>query len=562
MKWLLAILVISILKAYKAEENSKFLQNLRFHSSNFESILKWDSIQGSPPDTVYNVQYKRYGDLEWKTKDECQNTILTSCNLTYEMRDIEEQYFAKVTAFSQGHGDIVEWRQTARFNACRDTLIKLPLVTCIPSVQSIKLIVHPSPTALWTSDGHQQTMEEIFPELFYRLQLRINQTYQMHFEGKKKEHEFFGLAPDTEYEGVTMIVIPTPFKESAPYTCRVRTLIDRTWMYSFSGVSLFTMGFLMAVLCYLSYRYIKKPPKQPKSLDIQRVLTFQPLRFIQEHILIPVIDFSSSGGLVPPTQYSQVKMPGARENLGVPLPPGLPEITYLGQSEIPIPVLLAHQALSLPSYAPQSVPEVGPPCYAPQVTPDIELPNYTPQALPYPWPPSYGACMEDSGGEMSPQQDLDLRCFSETTGQPQPKQTSDGPLLLNSQSKEFQKISRGKEFFRQSLELQREQPPGPALPLVHPNGSLESVASGYLSNQISLLSSVQVEDEHFSFPSPMPSLQFQPKEQIQGAWGLLDSVVCLKDELPPLGPEEDCLAHSTELDLLFRDLDLTVQWEP
>ncbi|XP_020838763.1 interleukin-22 receptor subunit alpha-1 [Phascolarctos cinereus] len=560
MKWLLAILAISILNAYIAEENPKLLQNLMFHSSNFENILKWDSVQGSPADTVYSVQYKRYGDPKWKPKAECQNITQTSCNLTYETRDTEEQYFAKVMASSQGHGDIVEWRQTTRFSACRDTLIKPPLVTCIPNVRSVKLVVHPLPTALWTRDGHQQTLEEIFPDLFYRLQLHINQTYQMHFEGKQKEYEFFGLAPDTVYQGVTVIVIPTPFKESAPYTCRVRTLTDWTWMYSFSGVSLFAMGFFVAVFCYLSYRYVKKPPKQPNSLDVQRVLTFQPLRFIQEHILIPAIDFSSSGGLVPPIQYSQVKIPGAREPLGAPLPPGLPEITYLGQSEIPIPVLLAHEALAPPSYAPQSIPEVGPPSYAPQVAPETEPSSYAPQALPYPWPPSYGACMEISGGQMSPQQALNRRCFKGTMGQPQAKQNPAGPLLPNSQTEECQEISR--EFFHQFPGLQREQPPSPALPLVHPTGSLESIAPGYLSNQTSLLSSVQVEDHPFSLLSSTPSLLFQPRKQTEGAWSLLDSVVCPRDEVPPPGPEGSCLGQSTELDLLFRDLDLTVQWEP
>ncbi|XP_072465413.1 interleukin-22 receptor subunit alpha-1 isoform X2 [Notamacropus eugenii] len=441
----------------------------------------------------------------------------------------------------------------------RQALIKPPLVTCIPSVWSVKFIVHPSPTAQWTSKGHQQTLEEIFPDLFYRLQLHINQTYQMHFEGKKKEYEFFGLAPDTEYQGVTMIVIPTPLKESAPYTCRVRTLMDHTWLYSFSGVCLFTMGFLVAVLCYLSYRYVKKPPKQPSSLDVQRVLTFQPLRFIQEHILIPVMDFGSSGGLVPPIQYSQVKISGPRETLGAQLPPGLPDITYLGQNEIPIPVLLAHQALPPPSYAPQSVPEVAPPSYAPQVAPETKLLSYAPQAPPDQWPPSYGTCVEDSGGEMSPQQDLNLKCFNGTVGQPQPKQNPAGPLLSNSQ--EPQKISRGKGFFHQPPGLQREQPPNLVLPLVHPTGCLESIAPGYLSNQTSLLSSVQVEDHSFSLPSSTSSLLFQPREQIEGAWGLLDSVVCPKDEVPPPGPEEGCQGQSTELDLLFRDLDLTVQWE-
>lgn len=41
---------------------------------------------------------------------------------------------------------------------------------------------------------------------------------------------------------------------------------DRTWAYSFSGAVLFFTGFLIGLLCYLSYRYITKPPVPPNSL--------------------------------------------------------------------------------------------------------------------------------------------------------------------------------------------------------------------------------------------------------------------------------------------------------
>lgn len=41
---------------------------------------------------------------------------------------------------------------------------------------------------------------------------------------------------------------------------------DPTWTYSFSGAFLFVMGFVVAGLCYLSYRYITKQPQPPNSL--------------------------------------------------------------------------------------------------------------------------------------------------------------------------------------------------------------------------------------------------------------------------------------------------------
>lgn len=51
-----------------------------------------------------------------------------------------------------------------------------------------------------------------------------------------------------------------------PHPSGLSAHTDRTWTYSFSGVFLFSMGFLVAGLCYLSYRYVTKPPTPPNSL--------------------------------------------------------------------------------------------------------------------------------------------------------------------------------------------------------------------------------------------------------------------------------------------------------
>lgn len=51
-----------------------------------------------------------------------------------------------------------------------------------------------------------------------------------------------------------------------PHLCSGFAHADLTWTYSFSGAFLFVMGFVVAGLCYLSYRYVTKPPPPPKSL--------------------------------------------------------------------------------------------------------------------------------------------------------------------------------------------------------------------------------------------------------------------------------------------------------
>lgn len=45
-----------------------------------------------------------------------------------------------------------------------------------------------------------------------------------HLGGKQREYEFIGLTPDTEFLGTITILVPSWSKESAPHTCRVRTL--------------------------------------------------------------------------------------------------------------------------------------------------------------------------------------------------------------------------------------------------------------------------------------------------------------------------------------------------
>lgn len=41
------------------------------------------------------------------------------------------------------------------------------------------MLVHPTLTPVLSEDGHQLTLEEIFHDLFYRLELHVNHTYQM-----------------------------------------------------------------------------------------------------------------------------------------------------------------------------------------------------------------------------------------------------------------------------------------------------------------------------------------------------------------------------------------------
>ncbi|XP_004266742.1 interleukin-22 receptor subunit alpha-1 isoform X2 [Orcinus orca] len=580
MRMLLVILAAGSLVAHFAEDTSDLLQHVKFQSSNFENILTWDSRPESAPDTVYSVQYKTYGETEWQAKEGCQRITRKSCNLTMETGNLTDFYYARVTAIDAGGQSAT--KMTDRFSSLQHTIIKPPDVTCIPKVRSIQLIVHPTYTPIHTGNGHWLTLEDIFQDLFYHLDLHINHTYQMHLGGKQREFEFFGLTPDTEFLGTIVSLVPTWSKKSIPYMYRAKTLPDQTWTYSFSGAFLFSMGFLVAGLCYLSYRYITKPPPPPNSLDVQHVLTFQPLQFIQEHILSPVFDLSGPSGLAQPVQYSQVKVSGPIEPPGAPPRHSLSEVAYLGQPDLSIlrpsggPPL---QTLPPLPYAPQAAPEGGPLSYAPQVTPQTKPPSYTPQAIseaqppsytpqatPDSWPPSYGICGEGSGRDPPPMT-LSGPKHLGTRGQLQKEapagSCSPGGLSLQQVTSLTMEDPQEVKSFHQHLGVHTDREPDSD---VVRRG--EPRTRSYVKGQLPLLSSVQIEGHPVSLPLQTASRPCSPTDKGPSPWGLLESLVCPSDEGPTTeteaqspGPRAPDLESPMELDSLFRGLALTVQWE-
>nr|XP_002716023.1 interleukin-22 receptor subunit alpha-1 [Oryctolagus cuniculus] len=587
MRTLLTILTVGSLAAHLAEQRSDLLQHVKFQSSNFENILTWDSGPESTPDTVYSVEYKTYGEREWLAKAGCQRITRRSCNLTVETGNLTEHYYARVTAV--GAGGWTDTKMTRRFSSLQHTAIKPADVTCIPKVRSIQVVIHPAPTPIHAGDGHQLTLEDIFHDLFYRVELRVNHTYQMHLGGKQREYEFFGLTPDTEFLGSITIFVPTWSKESNPYVCRVKTLPDRTWVYSFLGAIVFLMGFLMAVFCCLSYRYVTKPPAPPNSLNVQRVLTFQPLHSIQERVLVPVFDLggpSSPGSLVQPVQYSQIKGLGPQEPPGAAQLHSPPGMVYVEQSDSSVlrpsdATPPQTRSTRLPC-APKATPEVPPPSYTPQVTPKAKPPTYAPQAIPKAqpssyapqaaadsWLPSYGVCVADSGKDLPPA----------ALAGPQhlwPRSQIPEEAPAGSSIPEGLSLQEVTSLISSAVEDPREDSPfHPPLGVCKDRerdlGVLHSEGPGipgFLRNDLPLLSSVQIEGH----PAPLllntPSPPCSPSEHGPSLWGLLDSVVCPKDdsvgseaEAKGSAPRAPGLEPPTELDSLFRGLALTVQWE-
>ncbi|NWI94980.1 I22R1 protein, partial [Pitta sordida] len=73
-------------------------KRVAFSSTNFDNILKWETEADIPPGTVFDVQYKQYGEKTWLFKPECQGISHLFCNLTRETENYTEHYYARVRA--------------------------------------------------------------------------------------------------------------------------------------------------------------------------------------------------------------------------------------------------------------------------------------------------------------------------------------------------------------------------------------------------------------------------------------------------------------------------------
>ncbi|NXH19036.1 I22R1 protein, partial [Bucco capensis] len=69
-----------------------------FASTNFENILTWETAGDIPPGTLFDVQYKQYGEKSWLNKQECQSITQPFCNLTGETENFLEHYYGRVRA--------------------------------------------------------------------------------------------------------------------------------------------------------------------------------------------------------------------------------------------------------------------------------------------------------------------------------------------------------------------------------------------------------------------------------------------------------------------------------
>ncbi|XP_041316799.1 interleukin-22 receptor subunit alpha-1 [Pyrgilauda ruficollis] len=579
MKGFLIVLAGVSVLGIVTTERSSCLKRAAFSSTNFENILTWETEADIPPGTVFDVQYKQYGEKSWLTKHECQSITQLFCNLSKETENFTEHFYGRVRA----RGCSPSWVRSERFEPRKETIIGAPQVEHIPYVRSIKFLIRPPLTPLRGEDEQQLSVEDIYSKfgaVDYHLTIFNQRTQQQWTKNEhNKEFEVSNLDPDTEYNGTVYICLLQ--RRSKPQVFWVKTLADKTWILYCLVALAFCAGLVFAATAFVIYKYIKQRSAQPRALDFRGIPSFQPLTLTVEHIIKP-LSFSKPSPFIPEVQLAQMS-----QHLDWALEPRQPSCPYQQQVDV--------AALQLPPEPSQVEMPAPITAYTPQRAEQstAAAPGSSSLAL------TYGLCMEGTDRSPQPEQRLkesspdrsedgELRshglgksCSHWDYKEQQPKaalwksrdrlesvviQGSPGQSQLLLQSEGLEDPERVSQLSLSLLEqggCYRQQA---ALSLLLPAGK---AAPGYAAEEellAPLLLSVRTGSElpaekhgqQWVLPEPFP----HPADRVQlpetAAMEMFPAAKGLGCTQLNGSPGQD---RDTPLTMLFKDLDLKVQWD-
>lgn len=208
---LLGVLVTLFLtgaaETHPAHESLK-PQRVHFQSRNFHNVLHWQPGRASASSSsIYFVQYKIYGQRQWKNKEDCWGIPELFCDLTNETSDVQEAYYGRVkTAVAGTHS---AWTMTRRFTPWWETKIGPPGMNITQVNGSLLVILHPPEIPYRNQKGKNVSMENYY-ELVYRVFI-INNSLEKErkvYEGTHRVVEIEAVTPHTGYCVVAEIYQP------------------------------------------------------------------------------------------------------------------------------------------------------------------------------------------------------------------------------------------------------------------------------------------------------------------------------------------------------------------
>ncbi|XP_006144418.1 interleukin-22 receptor subunit alpha-2 [Tupaia chinensis] len=211
--FLVTFLLTGVIGTQPAREALK-PQRVQFQSQNFYNILHWQPGRAlSTNRSLYFVQYKMYGQKQWKNKDDCWGIRELFCDLTNETSDIQEHYYGRVRMTSAGsHSD---WSMSQRFTPWWETKIDPPAIN-ITQVNGSLLVILQAPNLPYRDQHGKNISMENFYELVYRVFI-INNSLEKEwkvYEGTHRVAEIKALSTPSGYCVVAEIYQPMFDKRS------------------------------------------------------------------------------------------------------------------------------------------------------------------------------------------------------------------------------------------------------------------------------------------------------------------------------------------------------------
>ncbi|XP_036405307.1 interleukin-20 receptor subunit alpha [Megalops cyprinoides] len=158
-------------------------QDVQFSSCNLRNVVEWRPGNRTGNGTQYTVQYAIYGDGEkdrervvWRTMKQCMDVVQTSCDLSNETRNLDDQYYARVRV--TGPNEVSKWATTAKFFPKLDTTFGPPIVKVTVKERSITIKLKGPMRWKTVNSKKEYSMAKYYRHMMYNVSVYNNRTKQ------------------------------------------------------------------------------------------------------------------------------------------------------------------------------------------------------------------------------------------------------------------------------------------------------------------------------------------------------------------------------------------------
>ncbi|KAG7461012.1 hypothetical protein MATL_G00205020 [Megalops atlanticus] len=263
-------------------------QDVQFSSCNLRNVVEWRPGNGTGNGTQYTVQYAIYGDGEkdrervvWRTKRQCTDVVQTSCDLSNETRNLDDQYYARVRV--TGPNEVSKWATTVKFFPKLDTTFGPPIIKVTVKERSI-IIKLKGPMRWKTANSKKEySMAKYYPHMMYNVSVynnRTKQTLLYHISNNSMELGLLDFS--TQYCVSARVLFSSLDYKTQESDRRCVTTEKDPYMVQILQVILgcilpsAIILFILLLSGFLVYRYIfGNKPKPPSNLVVPHLLDMQ-----------------------------------------------------------------------------------------------------------------------------------------------------------------------------------------------------------------------------------------------------------------------------------------------